>query len=139
MFKNILVAVDGSEHALKAAEVAGDLARNLKANLRMITIYDPIPNYLGEPNLQNIIDQRLEQAERIISEAQQRVGSVPGEFVTEKLEGPVAEAVLAVISALSIDLVVMGTRGLGRLGQLLIGSQSQKVVANAPCPVLLVR
>lgn len=139
MFKNILVAVDGSEHALKAAEVAGDLARNLKTNLRMITIYDPIPNYLGEPNLQNIIDQRLEQAERIISEAQQRVGSVPGEFVTEKLEGPVAEAVLAVISALSIDLVVMGTRGLGRLGQLLIGSQSQKVVANAPCPVLLVR
>lgn len=139
MFKNILVAVDGSEHALKAAQVAGGLARSLNANLRLITIYDSIPNYLGEPNLQQAINQRLEQANQIIAAARASIGELPVELKIERLEGPVAEAILAVVETREIDLVVMGTRGLGFLGSLLIGSQSQKVVANAPCPVLLVR
>jgi nucleotide-binding universal stress UspA family protein len=38
-----------------------------------------------------------------------------------------------------VDLIVMGTRGLGRLPSLIMGSQSQKVVSQADCPVLLVR
>jgi nucleotide-binding universal stress UspA family protein len=53
MFKNILLAVDGSSHAMHAAEVAADLARQGRATLRIVTVYDPVPLYIGEPNLQH--------------------------------------------------------------------------------------
>ena len=139
MFKNILVAVDGSEHALKAAQVAGDMARSMEANLRVVTVYEPLPSYLGEPYLQRAISECLSQAQTILKEALNEIGSIPGELETEILEGSVAEAILTILETRNIDLVVMGTRGRGRLVSALLGSQSQKVVQLAPCPVLLMR
>ena len=50
-----------------------------------------------------------------------------------------AEAILEAAIGEQADLIVMGTRGLGAIGSLFLGSQSQKVLAEAPCPVLLVR
>ncbi|MFH1635561.1 MAG: universal stress protein [Chloroflexota bacterium] len=67
------------------------------------------------------------------------MGDIPGELKTEVLEGPPAEAILNVADTRGNDLIVMGTRGRGRLSGLLLGSQSQKVVAHAHCPVLLIR
>jgi nucleotide-binding universal stress UspA family protein len=139
MFKNILVAVDGSEHALKAAQIAGDIARQMQANLRVVTAFDPVPTYLGEPNLQHALDERFALAQQIIDGAFPEIGEIPGELKTDILEGPPAEAILAVVEAHNNDLIIMGTRGLGMLKGLFLGSQSQKVVAHAPCPVLLVR
>lgn len=139
MFKNILLAVDGSEHALRAAKVAGELARTLGANLRVVTVFDPVPTYLGEPMLQQAMSERISRAEAVLQEALQAVGDIPGELKTEVLEGPPAEAILHVEQTRHNDLIIMGTRGRGRLTGLLLGSQSQKVVAHAHCPVLLVR
>jgi nucleotide-binding universal stress UspA family protein len=139
MFKNILVAVDGSEHALKAARVAGDMARSMEANLRLVTVYEPLPAYLGEPYLQRAMSECLGHAQSILKEALKEIGSIPGEMETEILEGSVAEAILTILETRNIDLVVMGTRGRGRLTSALLGSQSQKVVQLAPCPVLLMR
>ena len=139
MFKNILLAFDGSEHALKAARVAGDMARSMQAALRVITIFDPISPYLGETNLQAAIAGHMAQAEATLQDALKEVGEIPGGLDSEILEGPVAEAILSVVDVRQIDLVIMGTRGRGRLAGLLLGSQSQKVVSHASCPVLLVR
>jgi nucleotide-binding universal stress UspA family protein len=139
MFKNILLAVDGSEHALKAARLAGELARLTRANLWVVTSYDPIPPYLGEPNLGQIIAARTGEAESTFSTAMLEIGEIPGEIHKEVLEGPAAEAILSVVNVREIDLIVMGTRGLGRLAGALLGSQSQKVIAHASCPVLLAR
>lgn len=139
MFKNILLAVDGSEHALKAARLAGEVARLTNANLWVITSFDPIPTYLGEPNLSQVIAARTREAETTLNAALEEVGQVPGELKTEVLEGPAAEAILRVAEVRQIDLIVMGTRGLGRLAGALLGSQSQKVVSHATCPVLLAR
>lgn len=138
MFKNILIAVDGSEHAYKAAELAGNMARLTGADVYLVTVYDPIPAYLGQPNLQEAITERMSKATEALQIAQQRIGAISGELKTETLEGPVAEAILAVADARRIDLIVMGTRGLGRLAGLLLGSQSQKVISHAVCPVMLV-
>jgi len=139
MFKNILLALDGSDHAMRAAKVAGDLARQHGSDMIVVVCYDPIPAYLGEPNLQHALNERLEQTARILAPALAIIGEVPGEIKKETLEGPPAEAILNVIEVRGCDLVVMGTRGLSRLAGLLMGSQSQKVVMHATCPVLLVR
>jgi nucleotide-binding universal stress UspA family protein len=139
MFKNILLAVDGSEHALNAARLAGEMARMAGANLWVVTSYDPIPVYLGEPNLSDIIAARTREAEETLNSAIVELGEIPAQLHREILEGPPAEAILNVAGVREIDLIVMGTRGLGRLAGALLGSQSQKVVAHAACPVLLAR
>ena len=140
MYTNILLGVDGSKNALHAAKTAGDLARSMKSKLlRIVVAFDPVPPYLGEPNLQAAISARVKEADEILHKAIKAVGEIPGEIHTEVLEGSPAEAILDVANTRKSDLIVMGSRGLGRLTGLLVGSQSQKVVQHAPCPVLIVR
>ena len=139
MFKHILLAVDGSEHAWRATEVAAELARSTKAELRVIVVYDPVPLYLGEPNLQSAINARLSEAQGILDKAVEIVGEIPAEIHTGIVEGNSAEAIIEVAKTRECDLIVMGSRGLGRLAGLVLGSTSQKVVSHAPCPVLIVR
>ncbi len=139
MFKEILLGVDGSPHSLRAAKMAGDLARTMKANLRIVTAFDPVPSYLGDPYIQQVASARIEAAEEVLQKALGAVGEIPGELKTEVLEGSAAEAILNVAETRHPDLIIMGSRGRGRLTGALLGSQSQKVVQHAPCPVLIVR
>lgn len=140
MFNHILLGVDGSVHALHAAKIAGNLARSMKTKiLRIVVAFDPVPSYLGEPNLQTAISARMKEADKILQKALETVGEIPGEVDTEILEGSPAEAIMDVANTREVDLIVMGSRGFGRLKGLLIGSQSQKVVQHALCPVLIVR
>jgi nucleotide-binding universal stress UspA family protein len=139
LFKNILLAVDGSEHANHAARTAAEMARCNNANLWVVVSYDPVPPYLGEPHLQTAISARLSEAEEVLKHTLELIGDVPGELHTEVLEGPAAEAIIDVAKTRGSDVIVMGSRGLGRLAGVLLGSQSQKVVSHAPCPVLIVR
>lgn len=97
-----------------------------------------MPSYLGEPNFQQAVYTRLEAAGAIIKTSLQDVGEIPGELKTEVLEGPAAEAILKVADTRQNDLIVMGSRGLGTLSGILLGSQSMKVLHHAPCPVLVV-
>ncbi len=139
MFNKILVAFDGSEHAHKAANMAGELANAMKADLWVVVAYDPLPPYLGKPLMQAAIDSRLDQAEVQMKEAINEIGKVSGTLTKEILEGPAAEAILSVAAVRGIELIIMGVSGLGRLAGLLVESQSPKVVSYALCPVLLIR
>jgi nucleotide-binding universal stress UspA family protein len=139
VFKNILLGVDGSKHSLHAAQKAAELAICLEANLWIVVAHPTVPAYLGEPNFQDAIVARLGESKKIMEEAIKAVGKIPGEIHTEILEGSAAEVVLNVANVRQIDLIVMGSRGHGKLRGLLLGSQSQKVLQHAPCPVMIVR
>ncbi len=140
MFDVILLAVDGSEHGLHAAKLAGDLARAVKAReLQVVVAFEPIPSYLGEPWRSQAISARTSEAEQILQTAERAVGTVPAQINKEVIEGSIAEAILAAANARKCDVIVMGSRGFGRLEGAVLGSNSQKVVSHAPCPVLIVR
>ena len=140
MFEKILLAVDGSEHSIRAAKEAGDLARAMKSEIvRIVVAYDNIPRYLGEPNLQQAINARLKEANAILEKAQDAVGKIPGEIHTELIEGPAAEAVIKIAETRGSTVIVMGSRGLSTIAGLVLGSTSNKVVSHASCPVLIVR
>jgi nucleotide-binding universal stress UspA family protein len=140
MFEKVLLAVDGSDHALHAARLAADLARSMKSKeFRIVVAYDSIPPYLGEPNMQYAIDARMKEAQSILQAAVEAVGDVTAEIHTELIEGSSADAIINVAVMRASDVIVMGSRGLGTLAGLLLGSTSQKVVSHAPCPVLIVR
>lgn len=140
MFNELLLAVDGSENALNAARLAADLANAMASKtLRIVVAYDPIPSYLGEPNMQSAINARLSESQGILHRAVEAVGKTSAEIHTELIEGSPAEAIIEVAKTRGSDVIVMGSRGLGRLTGLVLGSTSQKVVSHAPCPVLIVR
>lgn len=139
MFKKILLGVDGSHYSLKAAEAAAELARCTNASLRIVVAHATVPAYLGEPNFENAIVARLKESKEILEMATKTVGEIPGGLKTEILEGSAAEVIVRVAEIRESDLIVMGSRGLGTLRGLLVGSQSQKVLQHAPCPVMIVR
>jgi nucleotide-binding universal stress UspA family protein len=140
MFENILLAVDGSEHAMNAAQVASSLANAMNSQtLRIVVAYDTIPVHIGDPYMQNALSARISETEEILQRAVQVVWAVSAQIYTEMIEGNPAETILDVARSRNSDLVIMGARGLGKLSGLLLGSTSQKVLSLAPCPVLIVR
>jgi nucleotide-binding universal stress UspA family protein len=140
MFENLLLAVDGSEHAMKAAQVASNLANAMNAQtLRIVVAYDTIPVHIGDPYMQNALNARISETEEILQRAVQVVWAVSAQIYTEMIEGNPAETILEVAKSRNSDLIIMGARGLGKLTGLPLGGTSQKVLSLAPCPVLIVR
>src|SRR5512140_308555 len=138
MFDVILLAVDGSPHGRHAARVAGELARAVSAKrLYVVVACEPVPGYVKEPNRSESITSRTTDARRILREAQEIIGNIPAEIELQTIEGSIAEAILNAANACHCDVVVMGSRGFGRLEDALLGSNSQKVASRAPCPVLI--
>ena len=140
MFEKILLAVDGSEHSLHAAREAGDLARAMKSEiLRIVVAFEGIPGYLGEPNREQAIEARMKASNGILQKAQDAVGAIPGEIHSELIEGSPAEAIINVAKTHGSTVIVMGSRGMSAIAELMLGSTSHKVVSHASCPVLVVR
>ncbi len=145
----ILVAVDGSENAQRAADTAIKLARDYQAEiifLRVVTV----PNTLtpgairagGATILQQFYDYSLRDAEDyvslLVSEANKAgVSSARGE-VLRATSSP-ASVIVDKAKTEQADLIVIGTRGLDRPQRLLQGSVSSEVVAGADTQVLVVR
>lgn len=139
MFKSILVPYDGSPHSQRALETAITLAGHTESTMRLLYAYDRIPPYLGEPNFQDVVNRIVVAARGMVEGAADhaRASGVP--ITADVLEGPAAEAILRAAEAEKFDLIIMGSRGLGRLQGLLLGSVSDRVLRHANVPVLIVR
>ncbi len=139
MYRNILVAVDGSEHSNKALKQAEALARALKSQLYLVHAYPNTSDVAGYSDYDLLVAKRKKKAQGTLDEARAKIDDQ--ELVAEVLlvEGSDAEAVLDAAKQRQVDLIVMGSRGLGTLKGMLLGSVSQKVSHLAECPVLLVR
>jgi nucleotide-binding universal stress UspA family protein len=140
MFKNILLAFDGSDYSIKAAKVAGGLAKNQKPQitLRILYVTSPASAELGEPYQSQITESKMLEAEKILNQAKVIVGD-DVKVITQVLFGNPAESIIEVAEVRQCDLIVIGLRSYSTLTGLILGSQAQKVINHAPCPVLVVR
>lgn len=147
--KRILVAVDGSEPARRAARRAADLAVRYGAELVLVNVlpsgaHEVVPKELADfaeiehlhltkgDLLRSVAEQILHQAEADVRE----LGVAEVRSVVET--GDPATAIAELARGEKADLVVMGRRGLGALAGLLLGSVSHKVTQLAPCDCLMV-
>jgi nucleotide-binding universal stress UspA family protein len=138
-FENILVAVDGSDHAFDAVRVAARLATALSAKLTLMTAYHAPSDALGEPNYSRALGDALGEAQKVLEDARRVTLNAGGpEPQVEWLAGDPASAIVEAAQAGGYDLVVVGTLGRGRLGTALMGSVSAAVAAQAGRPVLVV-
>ncbi len=156
LFKKILVAVDGSEGSQKAAQAALELAEKLKAELIVLhaiipptsyyhsTIASPVGMSLPAPS-QHEIDAYYAYARKVaLSVVGETESKAKKRGVTVETEIP--EAVSSVVETIinhavkeKVDLITVGTRGLGGFKKMLLGSVSSGIVSHANCPVLVVR
>ena len=147
MFKNIVCAVDGSRHALRAAKLAAELAAKVGAKLTFLTVarsikmtedvkrYMAVEHLTGSP--QYVLD---EMTERILDEAKDcaekcGVGKVSMEVKT----GHPARTIVAFAEKAKADLIILGSRGMGDIEGMLLGSVSHKVTILAQCTCMTVK
>jgi nucleotide-binding universal stress UspA family protein len=150
MMERILVADDGSDLALHAVEIASELASKMNATLFALAVVDP-----GEYHRADI--EAFARSEEFESGAAlETLVDAGGAFVnrcrkiaaaqgvscveTERRQGnnPAWE-IIDFAREHAVDLIVVGSRGRGRLPGLVLGSVSQEVASAAPCSVLIAR
>ena len=156
LFKKILVAQDGSESSQRAAQAALELAEKLKADLVVLhAISSPTSYYhstiasttgmsLPSPS-QHEIDAYYAYARKvalgIVGETESKAKKQGIHVKTEIPEAvsSIVETIVNHASKENVDLIIVGTRGLGGFKKMLLGSVSSGIVSHAPCPVLVVR
>jgi nucleotide-binding universal stress UspA family protein len=138
MFKNIVLAVDGSEFSHRAAEYARSLAERYEANLWLVHVFSHTSDLLGYQDFEKLYAKRKSAGQAVLDDAQKLLGSTTFKVYGKLLEGSEAEAILTVAEKHQADLIVMGTRGFGAVKGLLVGSVSRKVIHLSACPVMVV-
>lgn len=156
MVKRVLIALDSSSTAQKALQHVVGLGRGFPLEKIGLINVRPSLNTLAhayghtalgalDPSLAQRIADDLRHTEqlskKLLAEARTFVEgqAFDGvEIVVHDEEGPIAKTILNVVREGDYDLLVMGSRGMGRAAGLLMGSVSHAVIVNLPCSVLIV-
>ncbi len=137
LIKTILLATDGSEDAALAARAAGDLSQKTGAELHLVRAWQAVPSAHFEGWIHNTLEQ---EARKALEEQTKKIRNSGGEISGSHMrEEPPVKAILDLASEIDADLIVMGSRGAGRLKRLATGSVSEGVMHNANVPVLMLR
>ncbi len=148
MFERILVGVDGSESALQAVATAAGLGKTHDSELVLVHVVQV--SAIADQALKMSATEHLKENPKTIMEklsqevldkarAHAREAGLPDERIaTLTSDGNQARQLIQVAEQQKADLIVVGSRGRGRLEGILLGSVSQKIAALAPCPCLIV-
>ncbi len=141
--QKILVATDGSKSANKAVETAASIAKSVGAELKIAhVVYIPPYAYTGGGYaLSEIYKDLTEEGKRIAAEAAKLADDNGVHAIVELIDNqrsPV-QAIVDLAEEDKSDLVVVGTRGLGGLKKVFLGSVANGVVHYAKCSVLVTR
>ncbi|MMZ52435.1 putative universal stress protein [compost metagenome] len=139
-FKQILVAIDGSEHAMKALETAKTLSKQLQGNPHLTVLHVNPALSMNEPPIGVDVDERIEEEGRHILEPASdylKNADIPCRMLAG--HGNPASIICEIADQEKVDLIIMGTRGKGLVSEMILGSVSHHVIQHAPCPVLTVK
>lgn len=140
--KDILVAIDFSEVTGSLLDQACRLAEAFGAALRIVHVAAPDPDFEGfkarPQSVKNKLGADLRKEHRSLQYMGDRVKRRGIEAKTLLLQGPTVETLLKYAGEERVDLIIAGSHGHGNLYKALVGSVSEGILRNPPCPVLLV-
>lgn len=140
-FTKILVPFDGSEHARRALKRAVYLAERCGAKLGLLYVVDLNKKISALEQVSTggyVPSEFKEEGYRMLAAAMHQI---PKEIAAENIVeiGRPSEVIIETCKKEQYDLIVMGSRGLGNIQQLFMGSVSRYVLYHAPCPVMITR
>ncbi len=148
MYKNILIATDGSELAARGVEHGLALAGPLGAKVTVLTITEPLQREAVQAAIAGgVHDPVARYDQQIDAVMKERFASI-GRRVSEhgvsvdllhEIDDHPAEAIIRVANLKRCDLIVMASHGRRGVQRLLLGSQTAEVLAHSAIPVLVVR
>ncbi|MBM1169986.1 universal stress protein [Microvirga arabica] len=145
MYKNILIATDGSSLAVRAVEHGVNLAKSLGAKVLLLTVTERFHVFALEADqLEETSDSFREHmqklADRTLSEASEIARNLGVEATTLQMEDDAPyRAIIRMAEDHVCNLIVMASHGRGGVSALLLGSETMKVLAHSNIPVLVVR
>ena len=141
MYKKIIFASDGSDNAHRAGLAAVELVKDI--SLKSITV---IHIATSPPAQSRMIKADFdahtlleEDAKEIMKQTFKEINNAGISVDVKVAFGDPADEIVKIIEKEGADLLVIGSRGLGSITGVLIGSVSQKIVHEAPCPVMIVK
>lgn len=149
MYKNILIATDGSDLGQKGVEHGLGLAKALGAEATIITVTERFPVYSSgagydlawsDVALTEYAESQKTSAAAILSHAKQSADKLGVAAATLHVpDAEVAEAIIAAAKQRGCGLIVMASHGRRGLGRLMLGSKASEVLTHTEIPVLVVR
>jgi nucleotide-binding universal stress UspA family protein len=137
--KKLLLATDLTEASASATDEAFELASRLDAALLVVSVIDPGSLLMPGGRFRVRVDQVRERREQLAQELVER-GRAAGIDVSFLIwTGDPGDMIIEAAEAEHADMILVGSHGRGAVGRLILGSVSEHVVRNAPCPVLVVR
>jgi nucleotide-binding universal stress UspA family protein len=138
----ILVPVDGSKNALRAVDVAIGNAKRVRGRVHLLNVQPVAEHYgmvLAYLDRKEHRDLGKERAAAIVAPSVKRLKKARVAHEVHIAFGEVAAEIVRSARRFGCDSIVMGTRGLGAVGSLLLGSVASKVIHRANVPVTLVK
>ncbi|SDS46643.1 Nucleotide-binding universal stress protein, UspA family [Halopseudomonas litoralis] len=141
--QNVLVPFDGSDSAkravnylVEASKAYPDILVHVLNVQREANLYG---NYVPATMLEDLRQGALKHAEAVNAEAVLMLQAAAIRHEAHQAVGEVVSTIVAAVKKYNCDTVVMGTRGMGSLGNLVMGSVATRVVHDVTVPVLLVK
>jgi len=155
LFEKILVPLDGSEHSSRALEIAIQIAKKFDGQITLLHVYAvgvrPIvmsePTTLTPPSIpimasadfSKVVEAARKAGNTILTNGANKVKAEGVHTETLLREGHTVQEVLETAKDGKFNLIVMGARGVSKIREILLGSVSDGVIRNAPCPVLVTK
>jgi len=138
----ILVPFDGSESALRAVTYAITHAKQTRSVVHVLNVQRPMDDYgmvSAYVTRERYRSMASERGKTTLIPAVKRLQGSRVEYAVHILHGEIAETIVRAARRLKCDSIVMGTRGMGAIGNLVLGSVANKVIHLATIPVTLVK
>ncbi|WP_431801923.1 universal stress protein [Halobacillus andaensis] len=139
MFKEILLASDGSAHAIRAAKTAVQLAGEQK--LGKITVLYAVDGAVSKSDILSEGDPKARERRRKerLKETEDVLQQNQVDYQVRIIKGDPGPSIVKFANDNHYDVVVIGSRGLNGLQEMVLGSVSHKVAKRAACPVMIVK
>jgi nucleotide-binding universal stress UspA family protein len=140
MFKNILVATDGSEHGYRAANIALDLGKISGGKVTAIYVADTnrTSHLPDDMLLFSIRELLLKEGKDALKQVEDQAREVGVAFEGVVAEGNPGSEIINYAESAGMDIIIMGTVGRTGLDKFLLGSVAEKVVRNSRIPVMTI-
>ena len=141
MFSRILVPVDGSDNSYRALDAALVLSEKLGAKVTAIYVMEDIPvSYVVSERLLREIRDAYKRENQLILSKCSEIATKKGLFIhTKLLQGNPGSIILDFCEKEKYDIIIMGSRGMGKFKELVLGSVSSRVLHHSSCPVMIIR